>query len=188
MPGILGMNDSEMDENDAKEQESAEAVDLESYAKEIQGNVPEQMRGAYTSIVVAGMKFLFSDETQGMIDEYLAGPEPIAKKLGEGISALMVMITKEAKGAMTPELVIPSGIELIIQSAKYVNDSGTDKVGAGELGQAIEIYIYDVLSKFGVSQQQFDGFLDKHGQQEGAGQEQAMPQEAPQEMMGEQNG
>jgi hypothetical protein len=138
-----------------------EEMDYDAQIQDMEARVPPDMKEAWDRIMVAGMKFLFDEKTNAMVNEYLEGPGDMSTKLGEGTAGLMVTLDKESRGALPKELLIPSGIALMILSVKYMKKSGIANVTPQEYAKAIEIFMYKLLGAYGIQQQQFDAYIDK---------------------------
>jgi hypothetical protein len=126
--------------------------------------IPDHLREGWDRLMAAGMKFLFDKSTNPMVNEYLEGEGDMATKLGEGTAGMVIMITKEARGALPGELIIPGGIALMIETIKYMKKSGMYEVSAEELAGAIEIFMSKTLGQFGVSEDQFSQTLEMAAQ------------------------
>jgi len=136
-------------------------MDYDAQIQDMEARVPPDMKDAWDRIMVAGMKFLFDESTNTMVNDYLEGPGDMSQKLGEGTAGLMVTLDKESRGALPKELLIPGGIALMILSIKYMKKAGIANVSSQEYAKAIEIFMYKLLGAFGIQQQQFDGYIDQ---------------------------
>ena len=145
--------------------EPAGKVDYEGYTKDMESRVPPKLKNAFTRVVVAGMKFLFSDQTNGMVNEYLSGEGDPAKKLGEGVAGLMGTLYKESKGSMPGEIMVPAGIQLLLEASEYAERANLIQVTPQILAGAIETFMYKVMGMAGLNPDQFDQMLDKMGGQ-----------------------
>lgn len=163
--------------------------DMKAMSANLNGNVPKQYKEAYNRVVVAGMELLFGEKSNGMIEKSLAEGGDLGQKIGEGISAIIELIKRQAKGAVPGEILIPAGIELVLQVSKYLNDSGQAEVDMNVYGKALEVLVYDTLARNGAPPEQFDAYLDQqaqaHNEQaEPAAEEQDEPQSAEQQEQG----
>lgn len=149
-------------------------------------NVPPEMQDAYDRIVGAGMKFMFSKETSGEVIKFLEGPEPLDEKLSSGVFYLMMNLIQQSSGAFPEELIIPAGIDLMLQAAEFSQEVGMEKVTTEVIASACQKYVFLVSEKAGVPQEKVMGGIDKlAGAAEQGGQPQGeQPQGQPQPQVG----
>lgn len=145
-------------------------------------NVPPDLQDGYDRIIAAGMKFMFSQETHGEVISFLEGQDPLEEKLSSGIFYLMMNMIQQASGAFPEELIIPAGIDLILQAAEFAEQTGMGEVTPDVIANAIQKYVFLVAEKAGVPQDKVLGGIDKLSAmaQQGGGQ-QAPQEPAPQE-------
>ena len=140
-------------------------------------NVPPELQDGYDRIIAAGMKFMFSKETHEEVIGFLQGEDPLDEKLSGGIFYLMMNMIQQASGAFPEELIIPAGIDLILQAAEFAEGTGIDQVTPEVIANAIQKYVFLVAEKAGVPQDKVMGGIDKlSGMVQGQGQ--PAPQEA----------
>ena len=136
-----GMIQDNMAQPDGKE------ITLESVRDKIK--MPPQLQEAYERVVLAGMKVMFSKETNKLLLDELDGEGDTAEKLGRGIAGLMLMLFKESNQTMPPAVIIPAGMELMMQAVDFVRRAGLAEVTNKDIGDAMEIFIGTVISQFG---------------------------------------
>ena len=142
-------------------------------------NVPPDLQDAYDRIVAAGMKFMFSEETHGEAMQFLQGQDPLEDKLSSGVFYLMMNMIQQANGAFPEELIIPAGIDLMLQAAEFSEGTGMEKVTPEVLANAIQKYVFLIAEKAGVPQEKVMGGIDKLAGM-AQGQEQPQPQQPQQ--------
>jgi hypothetical protein len=144
-------------------------------------NVPPDLVDAYDRIIAAGMKFMFDESTSEDVIGFLRQEGPLVEKLSGGVFYLMMNIIKQASGAFPEELIIPAGIDLILQAAEIVEQTGIDQVTPEIIANAVQKYVFLVAEKAGVPQEKVMGGIDKlSGMVQGQGQQPAPQQPAPQ--------
>ena len=131
---------------------------------EMRENVPEDLRDAYDRIIGAGMKFMFSDQTHGEMVKMLKGQGTLDDKLSAGVAYLMMNMVQQSNGTMPPELIIPAGIDLILQAAEFAEKTGMDQVTTEIIANAMHKYVLLVAKKAGVSEDQLMNGIDKLSQ------------------------
>ena len=139
--------------------------------------LPGNLKDAYDRVVLAGMKVMFSKETNGMAMQALQGTGPIEERLGTGIAGLMGLLAKQSNGTMPPQIVIPAGIELLAAMADYLKKSGQEPINDQQIGEAMAVFVQHVLRQAGADTPEK---LKEMLQQGGGG----MPPGAPQSPAG----
>ncbi len=124
-------------------------------------NVPPDMQDAYDRIVGAGMKFMFDKSTHGEVIKFLTQEGTLDEKLSGGVFYLMMNMVKQSNGSMPQELIIPAGIDLILQAAEFAEQTGIDQVTPEIIANAIQKYVFMVAKKAGISEEQVMGGIDK---------------------------
>ena len=131
-----------------------EELTPESVQKNIK--VPPELQEAYERVVIAGMKVMFSKETHQFMLKEIQGQGPVAQRLGQGIAGLMLMLFKESNETIPPEVIIPSGLELLMQAVQFVREARLAEVTNKDIGDAMEIMMRMILEKFGMTPEQFE--------------------------------
>ena len=111
--------------------------------------MPPELQEAYERVVLAGMKVMFSKETNRLFLDEINGEGDVSEKLGRGIAGLMLMLFKESNQTMPPAVVIPAGMDLMMQAVDFVRKAGLAEVTNKDIGDAMEIFIGTIISKFG---------------------------------------
>lgn len=133
--------------------------------------VPPNLQDAFDRTVVAGMKVLFSKETNSFINEGLQQDKPLADKLSGGVIKLMQMLFEQSKGKMPGEIVIPAGIFLLLEMLDYVQQLGME-VTPEDVVDANKKTLFGLMQAFGgVSPDKVLGAFEQM-------QKQGMPQRA----------
>lgn len=130
--------------------------------------IPDQFRQAYERVVAAGMTVMFSKESnKAAVDTIRNGEGPIAQRLGQGIAGLIGMIVKETRGTIPPQVLIPAGVELLVQAADFLRKSGMEEVNNQVIGDAMDVMVTSVLQAGGLSTEKIIGFVDQKTAQGG---------------------
>lgn len=111
--------------------------------------MPPELQEAYERVVLAGMKVMFSKETNQLFLDELDNEGETSEKLGRGIAGLMLMLFKESNQTMPPAVIIPAGMDLMMQAVDFVRKAGLAEVTNQDIGDAMEIFIGTIISKFG---------------------------------------
>ncbi len=127
---------------------------LENVKKNIK--VPPELQEAYERVVIGGMKVMFSKESHQFMLKEMQGQGPVAQRLGQGIAGLMLLLFKESNETIPPEVIIPAGIELLMQAVDFVRETGMGDITNKDIGDAMEIMMRMILEKFGMKPEQFE--------------------------------
>ena len=141
-----GMVESNMSRPDGEE------LTLDSVKKNIQ--VPPQLQEAYEKVVIAGMKVMFSEQTNQILLQELQRPGAVGEKMGKGVAGLLLLLFKESNETMPPQVIFPAGVELVMQAADFLRQTELAKVTNQDIGVAVETMIMTILEKFGVDPNQ----------------------------------
>ena len=140
MVGIVNQNMARPDEKSS--------VTPEQVRKDMQ--LPPELQNAYERVVVAGMKMMFSKETNKYMLQQLEAPGSMAEKLGNGVAELMLLLFMQSNKTMPPQVIIPAGTELVVQAADFINQAGLAEVTNRDVGDGIQVMMAVVLKQFGV--------------------------------------
>lgn len=151
MAGILNQN---MARPDAEDDISPEQVRKDM-------KLPPELQNAYERVVVAGMKMMFSKETNKYFLQVLEGKGSMAEKLGNGVAELVLMLFMQSNKTMPPQVIVPAGTELVVQAADFIKKSGLAKVTNRDIGDGIQIMMSQVFRQFGIDP---DKLFQKIGQ------------------------
>jgi hypothetical protein len=113
--------------------------------------MPPELQKAYDKVVIAGMKVMFSKETHRIMLKELQRGGPLADRLGKGIAGLMLLLFNESNKTMPPAVIIPAGMELMMQAVDFLRKSGLEKVTNQDIGDGMEQMISIIAQKFGAS-------------------------------------
>ena len=120
----------------AKEYPPDQSLTLDNVRQKI--NIPNEVLEGYQRLVLAGSKVLFDKETHDLALQSLSqGDAPIPMKLGRGIASLVLMLFEKSKGAIPPEVLIPAGVDLLMQAVDYLRASGEFKIKDSGVADAL---------------------------------------------------
>lgn len=123
--------------------------------------IPPDMQEAYDRVVVAGMKLMFSKETHRIMLKEMQKQGPLSQRLGRGVAGLMLIMVKESNNTMPPQIIIPAGVELLMQAVDFMKKTDMANPTNEEIGQAMQIMITTILEKFGVDPAKFEQMLNQ---------------------------
>lgn len=140
MQGILNQNMARPEDQDE--------ISPEQVRKDIK--LPPELQNAYERVVVAGMKMMFSKETNKYFLKVLEGEGSMAEKLGNGVAELVLMLFLQSNKTMPPQVIIPAGTELVVQAADFIKKSELAPVTNRDIGDGIQIMMAQVFRQFGI--------------------------------------
>lgn len=148
--------------------QDGEDLTPDAVSKEIK--MPPQMQEAYERVVLAGMKLLFSKETnEAAVKQLQAQDGPLAQRLGKSIAGLLAELFRRSNKTMPPQVIIPAGVELLMQSADFIRKSKLEPISNKDIGDAMDVMVTTVLQMFKLDPGKIVQFADQQaGQQQGA--------------------
>jgi len=126
----------------------------QKYKTKVVEAIPPEMREAFEKIVLAGMKVLYSKDMQPEIQQVLAKPAPMWKKLAEGIAQVMTLLDHQSGKKLPQEIIIPAAIELVHEYAAFLNKGGKYPVSPEDLKQATQYVVIATAKLYGVPDEQ----------------------------------
>lgn len=127
--------------------------------------MPPELQDAYDRVVLAGMKIMFGKDSHKLMLKEMQKPGPVGQKLGQGIAGLMLILFKESNNSMPPSVLIPAGIQLLMQAVDFMRKAGVEKVTNADIGDAMELMISTLLEKFGASPEKVQQMLNQFDNQ-----------------------
>lgn len=124
--------------------------------------MPPELQEAYERVVIAGMKIMFSKETHRIMLKEMQRPGSVAERLGTGIAGLMLLMVKESNNTLPPPVIIPAGMELLMQAVDFLRQTNMEKITNKDIGDAIEVMISVILQKFGVAPDQLEQMINQY--------------------------
>ena len=157
-------------------EKSTSALNLSTIRSGIK--LPPELEEMYQRVVIAGMKVMFSDESHHLLEKELQGPGTTEEKLGRGLAGLMLLLFKQSNKTLPPQVIIPAGIELMMNAVEYFQKTDKVKISDQDIGQAIQIMLGVLMHAFGAQPNEVFGKAEALSQ--GQGQSQSKPLIAPQ--------
>lgn len=127
--------------------------------------MPPELQEAYDRVVLAGMKIMFSKDSHKLMLKELQKPGPVGQKLGQGIAGLMLILVKESNNSIPPAVLIPAGIQLLMQAVDFMRQTDMEKVTNQDIGDGMELMIMTLMEKFGASPEKVQQMLNQFDNQ-----------------------
>ena len=143
---------------------------LQQIEQGIEQQVPPEMKQMYESIVLAGMKVMFSKDTASLMDQQLDASGDMVANIADGISMLIMIVFNEAQ--QPPEQFIPAAglasITLLCHALDYAEQTRGLKVDEKFIADVTKATTMKVLERFGITQDQVSQVIAAGQQQGGA--------------------
>ena len=124
--------------------------------------MPAELQEAYDRVVLAGMKVMFSKESNQLLMQEIQDEGPVPQRLGQGVAGLMLLLFKESNETIPPQVIIPAGTELMMQVVDFLKKAELIKVSDQDVGAAMEVMISAILQAFGVDPMQMQQVLNQY--------------------------
>lgn len=130
----------------------------------VQQNIkmPPELQEAYERVVIAGMKVMFSKDTHRIMLKEMQKDGPIPDRLGKGVAGLMLLLFKESNQTMPPQVIIPAGIELMMQAVDFMRKTGMEKITNKDIAGAMQVLMNTIFEKFGVDPTKFEQMVNQY--------------------------
>lgn len=130
----------------------------------VQQNIkmPPELQEAYERVVIAGMKVMFSKDTHRIMLKEMQKSGPMADRIGKGIAGLMLILFKESNQTMPPQVIIPAGIELLMQSVDFMRKTGMEKITNKDIAGGMQVFMNTIFEKFGVDPAKFESMVNQY--------------------------
>lgn len=135
---------------DKEQKFSGKPLDM---ADEMANTVPKNFQQAFTKVVTAGMKVMFSEQTHQFMIEELQKEGDLAQRIGEAIAGLMLLLYQKSNNTMPGEVIIPAGVYLLGQGADFLEKVTGEEITPDILAGAMQVMIETLSTKFGVDPQ-----------------------------------
>jgi len=140
--------------------------DLTAEQVSSQIKMPAELQEPYERVVLAGMKLLFSKETNKAVVGVLQNQDgDLAQRLGKSIAGLLAELYRKSNQTMPPQVIIPAGVELLMQAADFIRKSKIEPINNKIIGDAMDTMVTTVLQMFKLDPGKIVQFVD---QQQGA--------------------
>ena len=130
------------------------AVDIEAIRSKMTIDPP--LQDMYDKLIINGRRIMFSQETFAETSKYLDGPEPMAKKIADGVVAVVYLLGEKTNGGMNPKLVVPVTLGLSLDGFEFLQKAGNPEATKETLGEAVAIATETVMQKYGVPADQIE--------------------------------
>lgn len=140
--------------------------------------VPEESRDAVDRVVAAGMKLLYSAEMEDERQEAIQSPQPVAKKLADNITGLMLTLDQQSKGGIPQAALFPAAVMLLNEAGQMLIQAG-QKVTQDDYNESMQILYVQIGKKLGATDDQLMTAAQEALAKKGGGEAPVDPAGAP---------
>jgi hypothetical protein len=133
-------------------------------AEQTAADIPTNFQEAFSRVVAAGMRVMFSEQTHDMMIEQLQQEGDFAQNVGNAIAGLMLLLFEKSNKTMPGEVIIPAGIYLLAQGADFIEKVTGEQVTPDVLATATQVMIDTLMKKFGIDPGKALGVAQKAAQ------------------------
>ena len=144
--------------------EGRDDLSVEKVTEQIK--MPPELQEAYQRVVLAGMKMLFDKNTNKLAVKQLQSMEgSLPERLGKSIAGLLAELFRQSNKTMPPQVIIPAGVELLMQAADFIRKSKLEPINNKDIGDAMDVMVTSVLQMFKLDPGKIVQFADQQQQQ-----------------------
>lgn len=129
--------------------------------------VPPEQHDAVDRVVAAGMKVMYSEEMADERQQAIESQEPVAKKLADNVTGLLLTLDGQSKGGIPEATIFPAGVMLVNEAANMLVQAG-QPVSQDDYNEALQVMYVQLGKKLGVPDDQLmQGAQDALAKQSG---------------------
>lgn len=132
---------------------------LQQAIQAVEAKVPADLRRTYDRIILAGEKFMFSEQTRQMLMNQMKSSQNPAEAAGEGIAKLFAILLRESKGTLSMPAAIPAMTTLLCEALDFMEEIGYVQVTEDLLARATEEMGSALLQILGVTPDKVQSML-----------------------------
>lgn len=132
-----------------------------SMAKEMASKIPPEREEAFSRVVKAGMKIMFSEKTHQYMVKELSKEGDMAQNIGQAMGGLMILMFEESNRTMPGDVLIPAGSYLLFQGADYLEKTLGEDIPSDVLADAYQVMIETINQSLGIDSNRLYAAADK---------------------------
>ncbi len=122
--------------------------------------IPKGMEDIVARISAAGQRIMYSPDMRDELKAAVTSKAPIAQKLAESVTGLMLTLDQKMPGGIPEEALFPAALDLLGEASDVLTEAG-QKVTHTEYGQAALLMFILMARKLGYSDEQIMGVAAK---------------------------
>jgi hypothetical protein len=156
----------------ARERDTFKRPDISAF-------VPKGQEDVVARIAAAGQKIMYSPEMRDELTAEVQRDAPVAQKMAESVTGLMLTLDSKMQGGIPEEALFPAALDMLGEAAEVLSQAGA-QVTMEEYNDAARLLFIMMAKKLGLSDDQIMGAAEQAaGAAEGGGKEPPEPTEAP---------
>jgi hypothetical protein len=155
---MAGLLDAKM--NEPQDTDIEDPI-LKQIEDQIEAAVPQEAKKAYQACVIAGMRVMYDEATNRMMDDQLQQSDDIVKNVAEGIAKLVMILYSESKQSLPVPVLALASITLMAQALDYGEKKFGFEITPELVAECTKATTFAVLGAFGIDQGQIDAQMAK---------------------------
>lgn len=112
---------------------------------------PPQLTQAVETVVEAGKKVMYSEQTRDLLLEQLQADGDVPEIVGSGVAKLAVLLYSEYKNTLPMEVLMPASFLLMLESLDFLERAGEAEITNDLLAECTQETGASVLQAFGIT-------------------------------------
>jgi hypothetical protein len=133
-------------------------------ADQTAAEIPSNFQEAFSRVVKAGMRVMFSEQTHDLMIDQLSQEGDLAENVGKAIAGLMLLLYQKSNQTMPGEVIIPAGTYLLAEGADFIEKVTGEKITPAVMANAMQVMIDVLMEKFGVDPNRVKSVAQKAAQ------------------------
>ena len=138
---------------------------LQKTEQAAEAKVEPKYRNAFERIVAAGMKVMYSEQSNSLLTDQLSKPGEPATNVGDGVGKLMGILWSEGKGTLPMQAMMPAAVVLVCEALDFMEKAGKVQVTPDMIADATKECMSVVLQGFGVTPEKLQQMQAQNGAQ-----------------------
>lgn len=129
----------------------------------IEASVPAELKKQYMTVVVAGMKVMYSKNTSKFLEQRLNESGDIVKAVSNGIADLLILIFNESGRKMSIPAAMLAAFTLMANALDFAEKAGKVEITPELVTQCTEATWQAATSRFGITKDKIDQVVAQSG-------------------------
>ena len=123
---------------------------LQAAEQKVEAGLTPKNRENYMKIVVAGLRTALDQGPNGIMASLKKSRDPVSDAAVGAIN-LVLLMSKQSRGTMPPEALVPAAMTLMLQALDFVDKARITKVTAKKLNRATQIFADRMFAAFKIT-------------------------------------
>lgn len=126
----------------------------QTQAKILESVNPPELQQAVQTVVEAGKKIMYSEQTRDLLIEQLSADGELEEVVGSGIAKLAALLYSEYQQTLPMEVLMPAAFLLMVESLDFLERAGRTEVTADLIAECTQDVSSSILQALGVTPEQ----------------------------------